>query len=136
MRIPFEELGGECVFTSEIDKFAQQTYEANFNEKPFGDIKEATKSDETILEHIPKHDILLAGFPCQAFSQAGKRRGFEDTRGTLFFDIAKILKVMNPKAFLLENVKGLEGHDQGNTMNRILDIILELGYLPNPKVLN
>ena len=136
MRIPFEELGGECVFTSEIDKFAQQTYEANFNEKPFGDIKEATKSDETIKEHIPKHDILLAGFPCQAFSQAGKRKGFEDTRGTLFFDIAKILKVMNPKAFLLENVKGLEGHDQGNTMNRILDIILELGYLPNSKVLN
>ncbi len=136
MRIPFEELGGKCVFTSEINKFAQQTYEANFNEKPFGDIKEATKSDETILEHIPKHDILLAGFPCQAFSQAGKRKGFEDTRGTLFFDIAKILEVMNPKAFLLENVKGLKGHDQGNTMKRILNIITELGYLPSPKVLN
>ena len=136
MRIPFEELGGECVFTSEIDKFAQQTYEANFNEKPFGDIKEATKSDETIKEHIPKHDILLAGFPCQAFSQAGKRKGFEDTRGTLFFDIAKILKVMNPKAFLLENVKGLRGHDQGNTIKRITEIIVDLGYYPSYEVLN
>ena len=88
MRIPFDELGGECVFTSEFDKFAQQTYEANFNEMPDGDIKNID------LEQIPKHDLLLAGFPCQAFSHAGLKKGFDDTRGTLFFDIATILQAL------------------------------------------
>ena len=110
IRIPFEEIGGSCVFTSEFDKFAQQTYEANFGEKPSGDI---TLIDE---KDIPSHDVLLGGFPCQAFSNAGLKKGFDDTRGTLFFDIARILKHHKPKAFLLENVKGLRGHDKGKTL--------------------
>ena len=117
MRIPFEELGGHCVFTSEFDKFAQQTYKTNFGELPSGDI---TKIDE---KDIPSHDILIAGFPCQAFSNAGLKKGFEDTRGTLFFDIARILKHRKPKAFLLENVKGLRSHDSGNTLNTIIKVL-------------
>ena len=122
MRIPFDELGGECVFTSEFDKFAQQTYEANFNEMPDGDIKTID------LEQIPKHDLLLAGFPCQAFSHAGLKKGFDDTRGTLFFDIATILKMHKPKAFLLENVKGLKWHDGGYTFKKIIDTLDDIGY--------
>jgi len=109
LRIPFDELGGECVFSSEIDKYSQQTYEANFNHLPSGDI---TKIDE---KDIPSHDLLLGGFPCQAFSNAGLRKGFEDTRGTLFFDIARILNYHKPKVFLLENVKGLLNHDNKKT---------------------
>ena len=122
MRIPFDELGGECVFTSEFDKFAQQTYEANFNEMPDGDIKNID------LEQIPKHDLLLAGFPCQAFSHAGLKKGFDDTRGTLFFDIATILKMHKPKAFVLENVKGLKWHDGGYTFKKIIDTLDDIGY--------
>lgn len=122
MRIPFDELGGECVFTSEFDKYAQQTYEANFNEMPDGDIRNID------LEQIPKHDLLLAGFPCQAFSHAGLKKGFDDTRGTLFFDIAKILKMHKPKAFLLENVKGLKSHDGGYTFKKIIDTLNSIGY--------
>ena len=122
IRIPFDELGGNCVFTSEFDKFAQQTYEANFREIPSGDI---TLIDE---KDIPKHDLLLGGFPCQAFSNAGLRKGFNDTRGTLFFDIARILDYHKPKAFLLENVKGLRGHDNGNTLRTILKVLDEIGY--------
>lgn len=122
MRIPFDELGGECVFTSEFDKYAQQTYEANFNEMPDGDIKTID------LEQIPKHDLLLAGFPCQAFSHAGLKKGFDDTRGTLFFDIATILKIHKPKAFLLENVKGLKSHDGGYTFKKIIDTLNDIGY--------
>ena len=114
IRIPFDELGGQCVFTSEFDKFAQKTYAANFGEKPSGDI---TLIDE---KDIPEHDILLAGFPCQAFSHAGLKKGFEDIRGTLFFDIARIVNHHRPKAFLLENVKGLRGHDKGRTMKTII----------------
>lgn len=136
MRVPFEKLGGKCVFSSEIDKFAQQTYEANFGEKPFGDIKEITKSDKIILERIPKHDLLLAGFPCQAFSHAGLKKGFDDTRGTLFFDIAKILETCKPQAFLLENVKGLESHDNRKTLPRIMSILKALGYSPGAKIFN
>ena len=117
IRIPFQELGGECVFTSEWDKFSQRTYAANFGEVPKGDI---TKIPTTA---IPKHDILLAGFPCQAFSQAGLGQGFMDTRGTMFFEIQKILTHHRPKAFLLENVKQLRGHDKGRTLQRILDIL-------------
>ena len=132
MRIPFGELGGTCVFTSEFDKFAQQTYEANFGELPSGDI---TLIDE---EDIPPHDLLLAGFPCQAFSHAGLKKGFEDTRGTLFFDIARILKHHKPKAFLLENVKGLKSHDGGNTLKTIMSVLEDdLKYnVIEPKVLN
>tara|TARA_B100001057_G_scaffold495605_1_gene595048 strand:+ start:303 stop:1220 length:918 start_codon:yes stop_codon:yes gene_type:complete len=130
MRIPFEELGGKCAFTSEIDKFAQQTYQANFNEIPEGDITKLEVRD------IPKHDLLLAGFPCQAFSHAGLKKGFEDTRGTLFFDIARILEFHKPKAFLLENVKALEGHDNKRTITKILDTLYDLGYFPSRKILN
>ena len=122
IRIPFEELGGDCVFSSEWDKFSQQTYEANFKEIPHGDI---TKID---AKDIPKHDLLVGGFPCQAFSQAGLKKGFKDTRGTMFFEIARILDHHKPKAFLLENVKGLRGHDKGNTFKTIGGILNELGY--------
>ena len=121
-RIPFQELGGDCVFSSEIDKFSQITYEANFEECPSGDI---TVIDE---KKIPAHDLLLAGFPCQAFSNAGKKKGFEDTRGTLFFDIARILDYHQPKIFLLENVKGLSSHDNGKTAEVIKDTLGVLGY--------
>lgn len=130
IRIPFDEFGGKCVFSSEWDKFAQQTYEANFGDKPLGDI---TKIDE---KDIPSFDILLAGFPCQAFSIAGKRLGFEDTRGTLFFDIARIIKYHKPKAFLLENVKGLVNHNKKQTFKTIYKVLTDLGYFVNYKVLN
>ena len=131
MRIPFEELGGDCVFSSEWDKFSQITYEANFGETPHGDI---TKVD---AKNIPKHDLLVGGFPCQAFSQAGLKKGFEDTRGTLFFDIARILKYHKPKAFLLENVKGLRGHNKWKTFKTIISVLNDLGYQTlETKVLN
>lgn len=113
----------ECVFTSEIDKHAVQTYQANFgNEIVYGDI---TQIDE---ESIPNHDILLAGFPCQPFSQAGLKKGFTDTRGTLFFDIERILLAKRPQAFLLENVKQLKGHDKGRTLQVILEHLDQAGY--------
>lgn len=131
IRRPYQKLGGTCVFSSEIDKFAIQTYEANWGETPSGDI---TKIDE---KDIPKFDILLAGFPCQAFSIAGKRKGFDDTRGTMFFEIERILEYHNPKCFMLENVKGLLSHDKGNTF-RVMKDILEnkLGYKIYYQVLN
>tara|TARA_Y200000002_G_C22647761_1_gene649920 strand:- start:723 stop:1649 length:927 start_codon:yes stop_codon:yes gene_type:complete len=131
MRISLEELGGKCVFSSEIDKYCIQTYKANFGEEPHGDI---TQIEE---KNIPKHNILVAGFPCQAFSQAGLKKGFQDTRGTLFFDIARILEHKKPEAFLLENVKGLRGHDKGRTLNTIIKTLNELGYQSlNIEVLN
>ncbi|WP_372741987.1 DNA (cytosine-5-)-methyltransferase [Neptunomonas sp.] len=117
IRLPFQELGGRCVFTSEWDKFAQKTYAANYGEVPNGDITKIKASD------ILKHDVLLAGFPCQSFSQAGLRKGFSDTRGTMFFEIQRILTEHRPKAFLLENVKQLRGHDKGRTLQTILDIL-------------
>lgn len=117
LRYPFQQLGGHCVFSSEWDKFAQKTYLENFGEMPSGDITQIAAKD------IPEHDILLGGFPCQAFSQAGHRRGFNDTRGTMFFEIQRILTKKRPKAFLLENVKQLRGHDKGRTLNTILDIL-------------
>lgn len=117
IRLPFQQLGGKCVFSSEWDKFAQKTYAANYGELPSGDITQIKASD------IPDHDILLGGFPCQAFSQAGKRQGFQDTRGTMFFEIQRILFEKRPKAFLLENVKQLQGHDKGRTLKTILDIL-------------
>ncbi len=131
IRIPFEEVGGKCVFSSEWDKFSQQTYEANFGEIPHGDITEIDEKD------IPKHDLLVGGFPCQAFSQAGLKKGFEDTRGTMFFEIQRILDHHKPKALLLENVKGLRGHDKGKTFKVIISILNELGYQTlESKVLN
>lgn len=130
LRIPFEELDGTCVFSSEIDKHAQDTYEANFDERPQGDITKIPAED------IPDHDVLLGGFPCQAFSIIGKSRGFADTRGTLFFEIERILKAKKPKAFLLENVKRLVSHDNGRTFKIIIRKLNELGYYVHWKVLN
>ena len=133
-RIAMQSLGGKCLFSSEWDEKAKQTYAANFGEMPFGDItQEETKS------HIPPtFDVLCAGFPCQAFSIAGKRGGFEDTRGTLFFDVAEIIRRHQPKAFFLENVKGLTNHDKGRTLKVILKTLREdLGYfVPEPQILN
>ena len=117
IRIPFQEQGGKCVFSSEWDKFAKKSYASNFGEVPHGDITKIKTED------IPSHDILLAGFPCQSFSQAGLKQGFHDTRGTMFFEIQRILATKRPKAFLLENVKQLKGHDKGNTLKTILDIL-------------
>lgn len=130
IRIPFMELGGKCVFSSEWDAAACRTYTGNFGEVPFGDI---TKID---ADFIPKHDVLLAGFPCQAFSIMGKMRGFEDIRGTMFFEVARILDCHHPKAILLENVKQLVGHDKGKTFKVILETLASLGYYVKWKVLN
>ena len=130
IRIPFTELGGKCVFSSEWDKAAQISYSYNFGEVPFGDI---TKINS---DSIPKHDVLLAGFPCQAFSIIGKMKGFADTRGTMFFEVARILQHHQPKAILLENVKQLVSHDGGNTFKVILDTLAELGYSVKWKILN
>lgn len=121
----------KVVFASEIDKFAQQSYGANFDSSVMvGDI---TKISET---EIPDHDLLVGGFPCQAFSIAGQRKGFEDTRGTLFFDVLRILKKKKPKYFLLENVKNLISHDNGNTFEVILSSLKDLGYVLDFTVLN
>jgi len=117
IRLPFQELGGKCVFTSEWDKFAQKTYLANFGDVPHGDITKIKAAE------IPDHELLLGGFPCQAFSQAGLRKGFGDTRGTMFFEIQRILVEKRPKAFLLENVKQLKGHDNGRTLKTIESIL-------------
>jgi DNA (cytosine-5)-methyltransferase 1 len=127
IRLPFQEIGGKCIFSSEWDKFSQKTYAANFGEIPHGDITEISSND------IPKHDLLLAGFPCQAFSQAGLRQGFFDTRGTMFFEIQRILAFHRPKAFLLENVKQLKGHDKGRTLKTILSILRgeDVPIIPN-----
>lgn len=130
IRTGFEDIGGECVFTSEWDRPAQKTYSVNFGEIPYGDI---TKINP---EEIPSFDMLLAGFPCQPFSQAGLKRGFKDTRGTLFFDIAKIIKQHNPSVIFLENVRNLAGHDKGNTLKVITGTLEELGYKVFQKVLN
>lgn len=125
IRLGFEQAFGDvhCVFTSEINKFANMTYKANFGDDHiFGDIKQIDEND------VPDHDILLAGFPCQPFSQAGLKKGFTDTRGTLFFDIERILLAKQPKAFLLENVKQLKGHDKGRTFQTIIDHLNNAGY--------
>lgn len=131
IRQAFQRQGGYTIYSSEWDKFAQTTYRINYGEIPDGDITQVDEKD------IPDHDILLAGFPCQPFSQAGLHQGFEDTRGTLFFDIARILKEKRPKAFMLENVKQLRGHDKGNTLKVILSVLDELDYyVPDPQILN
>ena len=130
----FQNLGGKCVFSSEWDKYAKLSYETNFGETPFGDIDGITD----INKQIPKHDILCAGFPCQAFSIAGYRHGFNDKkgRGNLFFNIAEILEVKKPKTFLLENVKNLKTHDKGRTYQTICHHLTQLGYGIKTKVLN
>lgn len=117
IRLPFQELGGKCIFSSEIDKHAQKTYFSNYGEYPSGDITQISASD------IPDHDVLLAGFPCQAFSQAGLKKGFYDTRGTMFFEIQRILVEKRPKMFLLENVKRLKTDKKGQTFQIIYDIL-------------
>ncbi len=138
-RLAFQRQNGKCVFSSEWNKHAQKTYEANFGEVPFGDI---TKID---AKKIPDHDILVGGFPCQPFSIAGvskknalgRQHGFlDETQGTLFFDIARIIKAKKPKAFLLENVKNLRSHDKGNTFRIIENTLKSLGYIVFSKVLN
>ncbi|MCK0098511.1 DNA (cytosine-5-)-methyltransferase [Qipengyuania sp. S6317L1] len=116
-RLGFQQENGKCVFTSEWDKFSKKTYAANFGELPNGDITQITAGS------IPDHDVLVAGFPCQAFSNAGLKQGFYDTRGTMFFEIQRILAEKRPAAFLLENVKQLRGHDEGRTLQTILDIL-------------
>ena len=131
MRLAFESAGGECVFSSEWDPFAQRTYEANFAEKPKGDITKIQEKD------IPKFDILLAGFPCQPFSSIGKREGFKHkTQGTLFYDVARIIDFHKPRAFLLENVAGLITHDDGRTLITIVEVLRDLGYEIEYKILD
>lgn len=120
----------DCVFSSDIDREAQDAYEANFGDRPHGDITAISASE------IPDHDVLFGGFPCQAFSIIGEMRGFSDARGTLFFDIARILDEKRPKAIVLENVKQLKGHDRGRTLETILNILDELGYWVDYRVLN
>lgn len=131
IRMAYQNLGGKCVFTSEWNNFAKKTYEANFGEVPFGDITKIKECD------IPDHDVLLAGFPCQPFSIAGvskknalgRKHGFlDETQGTLFFDIARIIEHKKPRAFMLENVKNLVSHDKGNTFRVIKNTLTGLGY--------
>lgn len=133
VRLGFEKVFKEkinIVFSSEIDKYAQQTYYANFGELPKGDITKISEAD------IPRHDIILAGFPCQAFSIAGQRKGFEDTRGTLFFDVARIAMYHKPKVIFLENVKGFKNHDKGNTFKVVKRTLEDLGYKVFADILN
>jgi len=129
--LPLQELGHECVGFSEIDKYAQSVYLHHFpTHKPYGDI---TKIN---ADELPDFDLLVGGFPCQSFSIAGKRRGFEDTRGTMFFELARILQAKQPRLFIFENVKGLLSHDKGRTFATIITTITELGYDCQWQVLN
>ena len=120
----------QCVFSSDIDSYCQDVYEANFGDRPFGDITDIDPRS------IPDHDVLFAGFPCQPFSIIGQMRGFDDIRGTLFFHIARILKEKRPRSFVLENVKQLVGHNKGQTLNVILKTLKGLGYHVQYAVLN
>jgi DNA (cytosine-5)-methyltransferase 1 len=123
-------LRARCVFSCDIDDGCRRVYEANFGERPSGDISQVSSAD------APDHDVLLAGFPCQPFSIIGRRHGFTDTRGTLFFEIARILDAKRPAVFVLENVKQLVGHDKGRTMKKIMDTLEELGYDARHRVFN
>ena len=129
-RLALESFGSKCVFTSEWDKHCQNVYQINFNDKCHGDITRVPETD------IPNHDILCGGFPCQAFSISGKQKGFEDSRGTLFFDIIRIAKYHQPKLLILENVKNFERHDMGNTLKVVLSALDEIGYTVKYKVMN
>lgn len=122
--------GGQCVFASEIDPHARDAYKANYGVTPHGDISIIS------ADSIPDHDVLFAGFPCQPFSIIGKRLGFDDIRGTLFFDIAKILKSKKPSVFVLENVKLLKSHNDGKTLKTIISTLEEIGYFVNYSILN
>ena len=130
IRLGMEKAGFTCVFSCDINPDCQKTYFENFREQPAGDIK---KVDE---KEIPKHQILCAGFPCQPFSISGKKKGFADTRGTMFFEICRIIKQKKPEVVLLENVKHLEHHDGGRTLETIIHNLQLLGYAVNTKVLN
>ena len=129
-RLGFEKKDFQCVYSSEINEHAREMYFENFGEFPAGDVTKINEKD------IPEHDVLCAGFPCQPFSIAGDKKGFEDTRGTLFFDIIRILKEKKPKAVILENVKHFKNHDKGRTLQVILNSLKEIGYTTNWKVLN
>lgn len=129
-RLSLESLGAKCIYSNEWNKAVQKVYAENFGELPEGDITKVNEKD------IPDHDILCAGFPCQAFSVSGKQKGFEDSRGTLFFDIARIIKAKKPKIIFMENVKNFVVHDNGRTLNIVKRIIDELGYTFYEKVLN
>ncbi len=126
----FHGVSSRCVFSCDVDAECQNAYLENFNERPEGDISKIEPQE------IPNHDVLLAGFPCQPFSIIGKMRGFRDTRGTLFFHIARILEAKKPTSFVLENVKLLSGHDKGKTLNTILETLNDLGYYSSYKILN
>ncbi len=129
-RIALQELGGKCLFSSEYNTYAQRSYELNFGEVPFGDIT------KTNLEIVPKHDVLCAGFPCQPFSISGRMKGFEDTRGTLIYNVLEIIKARKPKVVFLENVKHLVYHDNERTLKTIIKHLEELDYVVSYKVLN
>lgn len=129
-RQALDKLGGTCVMASEIDKFANQAYEVLYGHKTVGDVTKVATED------VPNHDLLVGGFPCQAFSVAGKRLGFDDTRGTLFFEMARIAKAKQPKVILAENVKGLISHDKGKTLNTIIQTLCDIGYTVDFNVLN
>ena len=129
-RLALESLGAKCVYSNEWDKDAQRVYEQNFGDLPEGDITQVNEKD------IPAHDILCAGFPCQAFSISGKQRGFEDSRGTLFFDVARIVKEKRPKVVFMENVKNFAFHDGGRTLEVVKGTMEELGYSFHQRVLN
>jgi len=130
IRQGFSPFFGKCVFSSEWDKFSQQTYQANFRELPSGDITQINP------KNLPDFDLLLAGFPCQPFSNAGKKKGFSDTRGTLFFNILEIVRYHHPKVLFLENVKGFKNHNKGDTFATIKQSLESLGYHVFSKVLN
>ena len=130
IRLGFDRNGGKCVFSSEWDVAAQDMYENHFGDRPHGDITKIS------AHTIPDHDILTGGFPCQAFSIIGGMRGFADTKGTLFFDVERILKEKRPKAFFLENVRNLVSHDEGRTFAVIVTSLRKLGYFVHHKVLN
>ncbi|MEG1049798.1 MAG: DNA cytosine methyltransferase [Oscillospiraceae bacterium] len=129
-RLALESLGARCVYSNEWDKFAQQVYAKNFGECPDGDITQINEND------IPDHDILCAGFPCQAFSISGRQKGFEDSRGTLFFDVARIVRCKQPKIVFMENVKNFASHDNGQTLQAVKTTMEQLGYTFFQKVLN
>jgi len=130
LRLGFEKVGGQCVFSSEIDKYAKITYELNFKENPMGDI------NKILSKEIPDHDVLLAGFPCQPYSYAGYRKGLKDKRSDLFFEIKRILKAKKPKSFLLENVKGFTSLNEGKILDKILNELGSIGYNVFYKVMN